>query len=374
MLTLRILPGGTGLNEQGGEIFSCAYLPDGSAVVSGGWDGHLRLWEARHGGAVAALKASDKPVSACAVAPNGRHWLSGSLDGLLAEWDAVTHERTSAFVPGGRPIAAIEFGDAKTFATASWDGNVVLWQLGGPLDGRPLIGHRDIVTGCRFTPEGRALVSWSQDRTVRLWDVVHGKETAVFKGHADRILCGAVSPDGRWAITGSRDRQLKLWDLQTRIAAGVHTLRAEVRGCFFLLDGERLGAADANGRLSLHAVPNLREVASVATRLPVQCAALAPAGNQIALGCENGQVRLVNIDGCDDVPLSVTATQTPRRRATALQRFFGRDTVTNAYVCVCPACRQSHDLPGAATEQPWPCPNCRRSLRARAVRLAGPQV
>src|SRR5262249_60033224 len=124
---------------------------------------------------------------------------------------------------------------------------------------------------------------------------------------------GTVSPDGRWAVTGGRDRALKVWDLKARTLAATRLLKAEVRGCFFLLDGEWLVAVDAHGRLTLHTVPDLEEKAELIGRLPVLCAQLAPSGSLIALGCETGQVRLVAVDGFDSMPLSVTATETTRR-------------------------------------------------------------
>jgi WD40 repeat protein len=367
--TLRLQPAGTEAGDHGGEVFACAFSPDSAFVLAGGWDGQLRLWEADGGAQVAALRVSDKPVSACAVSPDGKQWLSGSLDGLLAHWDATTRQRVSAFVPNGRPLSAIVFtGDGRTLATASWDGNLTLWPTAQDREAnRPLAGHTDIVAGCRFTPCGRLLVSWSYDRTVRIWETARARAVATLTGHPDRVLAGAVSPDGQWAATGSRDGLVQLWDLAGQAAAGSIQLRAEVRGCFFLLDGQTLGVADAQGRLSLHAVPDLAERAEMLTHLPVQCARIAPAGNLVALGCDSGQIRFVRVDGFDDAPLPVTARQKTRRTATALQRLFGRSSVSYAYSSTCPACRQAVELPDGNKERTSPCPYCGRPLRVSSV-------
>jgi hypothetical protein len=60
---------------------------------------------------------------------------------------------------------------AKTLASGSYDKTVRLWDLATrqPL-GEPLVGHSDEVKSVAFSPDGKTLVSGSDD-TVRLWDV-----------------------------------------------------------------------------------------------------------------------------------------------------------------------------------------------------------
>src|SRR5207245_864573 len=127
--------------------------------------------------------------------------------------------------------------------------------------------------------------------------------------------------------------------------------------------GESLVAVDAHGRITVHSLPELKMRTQLLTRLPVLCAALAPSGSQIALGCENGQVGLVALEGFDSAPLFVTATQTSKRTATPLQRLFGRHQLSHAYLCTCPICRHPIELPASDSSQLLPCPGCQRQLR-----------
>jgi WD40 repeat protein len=345
-----------------------AFAPDGQFVLSGGWDGHLRLWEVSSGAQVTALAASAKAVSACAVAPDGRQWLSGALDGMLCSWDPATHRQHSAVLAHTRPISAILFsGDGRVLTTASWDCCIGLWSRVQDRDGRVLVGHDDIVAGCRFTPDGEHLFSWSHDHTARVWDVARGQVAATLSGHADRVTAGAVAPDGLWAATGSRDRVLTLWDLRAGRPAHSACLGGEARACFFLPDGESLVSLDGHGRAVLHSLPELREVQEVPTRRAVQCAELAPDGATIALGCEDGRVRFLAVDGLDAAALLVTPTQTTRQTQSRLQKLFGRRNVTHAYACTCPSCRHAFELPHGALGRPASCPSCRRSLRLSQV-------
>lgn len=366
MPSLQLMPTGSSAEGHGDEVLTCAYAPDCRFVLSGGWDGHLRLWDAASGTAVHKFQVSKKPVSACTVSPDGKHILSGTLEGLLSWWDAATYHEASTYLAHTRPISAIIFGnDARILVTASWDTNLTYWPTRH--EGRHFLGHSDIVAGGCITPDGLCLLSWSYDHTVRLWEVTKTRALAVFKGHSDRVLCGAVSPDGRWAATGSRDQVLKLWDLAAQRELKSTRLLGEVRCCFSLLDGQSLVAGDANGRLGIYSVPDLVEQGGLDTGLKIQCGALAPSGAQIALGCGDGCIRLVAIEGFDSAPLLVKVIQSSRRTATTFQRLFGKSREIVTFVGTCPACRSAFELPADNAAAQAPCPGCRRQLRVALV-------
>jgi WD40 repeat protein len=348
-------------------VFTCAFTPDGVAVLSGGWDGHLRLWETGSGTPVTGFQAGTKPLSACAVAPGCRHWLAGSLEGHLGVWDAAGQTRVRTFLAHTRPISAILFADERTLVTASWDATLVVWNLEHERDGRPLIGHSDIVAGFRLTPEGQRLLSWSHDGSLRLWEMATPGASKVLKGHSDRVTAAAVAPDGRWAASAGRDGAVKLWDVQQGVPGASVKLAAEIRACPFLPHGETLLTVDVHVVVAMHALPDLTEVGALATRLPVLCADLDSAGAWIALGCGDGRIHFVRVEGTEHVPLMVTATRTTRRTATRFQRLLGRSSVRQAYTCTCPACRQSFEVAGGGPGDDAACPHSRRGLRLSSV-------
>lgn len=366
--TLRLLPPPGTTSFHDGEISACCYAPDGRCVLSGGWDGHIRLWDGDSGRGIVGLRVGTKPVSACAIAPEGDRWLAGSLDGILSCWDPATQRQISMFLAHTRPVSGIAFGpDNRILATAAWDCNLAVWSRTNERECRTLTGHTDIVSGCRFTPNGRTIVSWSHDRTVRLWEVARCRLVQTLKGHSDRVVSAAVSPDGSWAVSGARDGGLILWDLEAECEAGLLTLDQEIKSCLFLPHGEAFVTVEANGRARVHSVPDMEVEAELETGLTVQCADLAPSGGQIALGGVDGHLRFIVVDGFDSAPLVVTATQTSRRTATTFERFLGKSHLTHAYQCICPACGEAFELAATDPDQPAPCPHCQRPLRIRAV-------
>ncbi len=366
MVTLRIA-NAPDLEKHDGEVFCCTYTPDGAFVLSAGWDGHLRLWEASSGNHLSALKAGPKPLSACAVTPDGQCWVAGSMEGLLTFWEACSHSLLAQYVGHTRPVSAVCFSpDGQLMATASWDRNVCLRGAGRKdRDAVTFSAHSDIVAGCRFLPHVAGLLSWSHDGTLRVWDVESGEERAVLRGPGGRVTAGAVAPDGRWAASGSREGELVLWDLESGAQVEGLKLPAEVRGCFFLLDGASLLIVDAEGRLGAFSLPGLELQSQEQLGYPVQCGELVPGGTQLALGCGDGRVRLVAVEGLENSPLLVTATRSTRQVA-GRWRLFGRPRTTHVFECTCPACRRPIELHEKLPSHPVPCPHCRQPLRYSA--------
>ena len=73
------------------------------------------------------------------------------------------------------------------------------------------IGHTSFVNSVAFSPDGRFVLSSSDDRTLKLWDVATGKELRSFSGRGPV----AFSPDSRFILSGNLDKTLKLWDVAT---------------------------------------------------------------------------------------------------------------------------------------------------------------
>ncbi len=356
-----------------GEIYGCAFAPDGAFVLTAGWDGQLRLWDISTGQSLMALRAGLKPLSCCAFSPDGKHWLSGSMEGMFSIWDSVSHQCLLSFIAHTRPISAIRYapGGAQ-MATSSWDRQVVLRKVGKEREGKILAGHGDIVAGCRFNQDGSRLLSWCYDGELKVWDLQTATEVHSLPGHEDRATAAALSPDGRWAVSGGRDGSVKVWDLNHGSEVITVLQVAEIRGIFFMLDGQSIVTVDANGWVVLLSVPALELQSELNLGVRVMCGDLSASGDRIVLGCEDGQIALVELEGFEDAPLIVTPTQSTKTMSSFLGRLLGQSKTVTAFSYTCPACQNTVESLTLPT-QPVPCRQCKRRLRInhRAVQLQG---
>ena len=78
----------------------------------------------------------------------------------------------------------------------------------------PFRGHSGPVAPVAFFPDGKRIISGSNDKTVRIWDAETGAlEASAFRGHTNEIWYAAFSPDGWRAIMGSNDKVARIWTL-----------------------------------------------------------------------------------------------------------------------------------------------------------------
>ncbi|KAF8509646.1 quinon protein alcohol dehydrogenase-like superfamily [Hysterangium stoloniferum] len=104
--------------------------------------------------------------------------------------------------------------DGKVIVSGSDDRTLRLWDpaTGNSVHG-PLEGHTGGVSCVTISPDGKVIVSGSDDRTLRLWDSATGRSVhGPLEGHTCRVKCVAISPDGKVIVSGSDDRTLRLWD------------------------------------------------------------------------------------------------------------------------------------------------------------------
>jgi len=176
-------------------------------------------------------------------------WLQAKLDAvdvnsLIADYDYLPEDEELRLVQGAIRLSAHVLARDKTQLAGQllgrmqsfresgiqsmlkqaneWEGDLWLRPLitsltppGGPLI-RILEGHTDFVRVVVVTPDGKHVISGSDDNTLRVWDIESGKEIQTLEVLTCSVDAVAVTPDGKHAILGSYDNTLRVWDIESR--------------------------------------------------------------------------------------------------------------------------------------------------------------
>lgn len=110
---------------------------------------------------------------------------------------------TASFSPDGRLVV-----------TGSQDRTARIWEVGTGRELRRLQGHTEAIKSTEFSPDGRSILTASTDKTVRIWEVATGQELHRLQVHENAVVSAAFSPDGRSVITASYNTA-RIWEIAT---------------------------------------------------------------------------------------------------------------------------------------------------------------
>jgi WD40 repeat protein len=71
--------------------------------------------------------------------------------------------------------------------------------------------HRGGVEAVAFSPDGKTVLTGSDDKTARLWETGTGKPLGPSLQHEATVFRVAFNPDGKTVLTGSEDKTARLW-------------------------------------------------------------------------------------------------------------------------------------------------------------------
>src|SRR5262249_51040306 len=71
--------------------------------------------------------------------------------------------------------------------------------------------HTGLILEARFAPDGKRLVTASEDGTARLWNA-QARPAGVLEGHNGPVTCALFTADGRAVVTGAKDGTIVVWE------------------------------------------------------------------------------------------------------------------------------------------------------------------
>jgi WD40 repeat protein len=180
--------------------------------------------------------------------------------------------------------------DGKRILTASDDSTARLWDR----EGRPLAtltGHTDSIHHAAFNPNRRYIVTASSDDTARLWDI-EGQPLATLTGHTGSVTHAAFSPDGRFVVTASWDNTARLWDMEGQPVVTLTGHTDMIHYVAFDSDREHIITASGDRTARLWDIEGRAVITLTGHTDSVYHAAFSPDGQRILTASADGTARL----------------------------------------------------------------------------------
>jgi WD40 repeat protein len=278
------LPGHTGaVNGLAISPIESAGSARGDRLASASADGQVHLWQITGNEASLTLPplANHRgSVYGVAIASSGSQLATSGGEGTVKIWEVTPDKnrllRTLAPTDTTGALYAVTFSpDGDSLATAGEDGVVTLWETASPAlaesgsDARLyLIGHTGPIYALAFNPTGDRLASAGEDGTARLWDSTSGESITILPpsaaeagGNTGPIYGLAFNPAGNFLATADRNGSIKIWDVDS---------------------SEQVASLPSSGT----------PVRALAFRLALPNAPEGETGNMLAIGGDDGTVRL----------------------------------------------------------------------------------
>ncbi|CAH9056252.1 unnamed protein product [Cuscuta europaea] len=172
------------------------------ALVSGGMDTNIFVWNLGTGEQIQVLKGHKLQVSGIAL--DGSDIVSVSVDCTLRRWRSG--KQIEVLEAHKSPIQALIKLPSGELVTGSSDMTLKLWK--GVTCAHTFVGHTDTVRGLAVMP-GIGILSASHDGSIRLWDLGGGVLMEMV-GHTSIVYSVDAHVSGL-IVSGSEDCLAKIW-------------------------------------------------------------------------------------------------------------------------------------------------------------------
>jgi RNA polymerase sigma factor (sigma-70 family) len=201
-----------------GKVTALARGPGGHLLVSAGADGTVCLWRVATREKVCSYGGVDGEVRNLAVSPDGERLAGVAADGTVHLWELATGKALGTAAGKGSGLNAAAFSPADGRLAASGVAAALrLWRpgLGEPLPPEPWQGEDGQAVALAFAPDGTLALA-GRDNVIRLRRLDGAGEVGRFTGHQIQVTALVFTPDGKGLVSASDDGTVLIWDVPRR--------------------------------------------------------------------------------------------------------------------------------------------------------------
>lgn len=210
------------LHGAPGRQNSLAVSADGEYVAVGTENAALAIWRINTGAPLHVIEGHEGPVTNVQFSPDGQYLATVGRDGAIRVWEVVTGYLAFS-MRADSSLNCLRF-DHKGQNIAVAGDNVTLFNLRSGKVLKTFKGHAGQIRDLAFSPNGKFLLTGSEDKTAKLWSITTGRLLDTLEIQDGAISAVAFSPDGNYVATGSQqflpaqgkpsgENSIAVWDI-----------------------------------------------------------------------------------------------------------------------------------------------------------------
>jgi WD40 repeat protein len=223
-------------------------------------------------------------------------WLGSLLFAELLTAQVISENKTLIKLP--ETIYSLAYApDGKTFACINSPA-VQIRETGTGRFVADFKGHTDVLTSMAYSPDGRFLLTGSQDKSLKLWSITTGTILrTIAKAHDEYVYAVAFSQDGKKIASGSYDGVVKVWDAMNYTLLHQFKVGAEpIYSLTFSPNHNTILAGSAQGVLKQYSMSTRLLLSPVGTlhASDVTQIVYSKDGRKLATGTRKGEIKVWN--------------------------------------------------------------------------------
>ena len=290
-------------------VRSAQFSPDGNYIVTASDDNTAKIWNAKTGKQVGETMRHERYVRSAQFSPDGKHVVTKSGDYTANVWSIYNNSvKTTITITHKEQVRATDFmQDSINFGDVIF-GDIVSELVGhshsnkyykGPFitnskeRNRKFLRHEDHVNSVQFSPDGKYIVTASDDSTAIVWNAKTRVQVGETMKHEGSVHSAQFSPGGEYIVTASNDL-VTIWDAKTGKQVG-ETMKHEdwVTSAQFSPDGNYIVTASADSTAIVWGAKTGRQVGeTMEHRDYVYSAQFSPNGKYIVTASDDSTARI----------------------------------------------------------------------------------
>jgi len=283
-------------------VTSLALSAEGSKLVSGSFDGRLKIWEVSRGEVTHTVKAFLDPIWGMAFSPDEQYFAAGGNNRRLTLWATSTWRETGVLHGHTSNVRCLAFSpDSQRLVSGAEDDLTMVWPTRKntpPTEVRHLLrGPKwtDRTPSIDFSPDSQLFTGTAVDGTIKVWRTDTIATVASFPMEARTV---AFASDGKSVLGEGYDGRVKRWDLSGREIPTANQVEPRFTNWQTdpLTPEERVRLVaqefETRAQCRLCEIPSTRDGIFGGAMLTTQSIAMSPDGASMFIGLPQGGIEV----------------------------------------------------------------------------------